>query len=249
MRLLHHIIEPKRLLMVWQTLSRDTEENTSKPQVGTGKRYIVGEVLRENDDTVALHYLKNSRDFQDAQACGFEGYPAFSIDHEIHRTNVMDALERRIPPRERTDFKDFLRYHRIAPEEGQNISEFALLGYTGAKLPGDGFSFVHTFEEASTPCEITTEVAGFRHYTGMDLLSQPNGLLGMPVRFKTEPENRFDPNAVAITTLTGEPLGHINRAQTPVFNRWLHHNHLEGTVERVNGKIDRPSVLLFVEVT
>lgn len=243
MHLINNIIEPKRLLMVWQTLDRS--ESAGQPQGGVGKRYVVGE-LRQADKGVVLRYFKDSQDFKDAKELGFEGYPAFDISKPEH-TNVMSALERRIPPRERSDFSEFLKYHRIAPGAAGSLSPFALLGYTGGKLPGDSFSFVHTFEEAPIPCELTVEVAGFRYYKGMDLLKQGNSLVDRPVQFKAEPENPYDSHAVAIYS-DGEPIGHVNRAQTEAFNKWLQCCRIEGNVERVNGRLDRPSVLLYVKV-
>src|SRR4051812_28394155 len=125
MHLIQKIIEPKRLLIIWQALQNE---------IGTGKRYIVGELEHQHNNTLLRYYL-NTPDFKDAIALGFKGFVFFDLNQEIHDLNVMGALARRIPPRERTDFDDFLRYNRIEPSVGRTMSDFALLGYTGGKLP------------------------------------------------------------------------------------------------------------------
>jgi len=238
MYLLQDIIEPKKLLIVWQTLYEN---------VGSGKRYVVGELMKQANGNVLLRYFQNSQDFKDAVELGFKGYSIFDKDQAVHDSNVMATLERRIPPSERTDFDDFLRYHRIESNVGHKMSPFALLGYTGGKLPGDSFSFVHTFEEAPIPCELTIDVAGPRYYKNS--LPALETLIGRPVIFRADPENSQDPEAIAIETLDGKPIGYVNRAQTATFNKWLQHQHIEGIVDRVNGTVDRPSILLYVKVT
>jgi len=241
MHLLQHIIEPKRLLVVWQTPLEGTEY-----QSGTGKRHIVGE-LELAGDNIILRYFQNAQDFKDAINLGFKGFSIFNTDQEIHDTNVMNTLERRIPPRQRTDFDNFLIYHRINPEVRDQMSDFALLGYTGGKLPGDGFSFVHTFEEASIPCEVTIDVAGIRHYK--ESLPPLETLIDIPVSFKAEPDNPQDSKAIIIETRDGKRIGYVNRAQTDTFNKWLQHYQVEGVIERINGTIDRPNILLYVKVS
>src|ERR1700761_4644000 len=122
--LLQQIIEPNQLLLTWQSRGSHT--------------YVVGELLRRPDGQIVLHYFRNDPDFQKAQQQGFEGYPAFGIEQETHEINVMDAFQRRLPPDTRADFDDYLKYHGIDPSMKKRLSIFALLGYTGAKLPGDG---------------------------------------------------------------------------------------------------------------
>ena len=55
------------------------------------------------------------------------------------------------PPRSRGDFGRFLGALRIKADA--EISDFALLGYSGAKLPDDDFTVIHPFENASVPFE------------------------------------------------------------------------------------------------
>lgn len=240
MKLLKHIIEPKRLLIVWQNL----QEGSS-----AGRRYIVGELILAENNEVELRYFKDCEDFKEASNLGFKGYSIFDKDQAVYTQNVMDTLKRRIPPRQRADFQDFLRYYRIESKAGFQMTDFALIGYTGAKLPGDSFSFVHTFENAPIPCEMTIDVAGARHYC--QEFNNLQSLVNASVSFTSEPNNPNDSQAVVIKTINNErlmPIGYVNRAQTKTFNKWMQNYHLEGIIERVNGTPEKPNILLYVKV-
>ena len=80
------------------------------------------------------------------------------------RQNVLPSFMKRLPPRSRGDFGRFLDALRIKSEAKDEISNFALLGYSGAKLPDDDFTVIHPFENASVPFELMLPVQGYRHY-------------------------------------------------------------------------------------
>lgn len=248
MRLLKNIIEPKRLLIAWQkpdgASTSLSNENLSQEYRPKGKRYIVGELVCKNNREFTLHYFLNTEDFKEAMNQGFQGYPAFDISLEYHR-NVFDIFARRIPPRSRSDFDEYLKFYRISP--GVEISDFALLGYSGAKLLSDGFSLIHPFENVVLPCELTIEVAGFRYGQGMDKINQ-EGFLGHEVTIKEEPENEFDQEAIGIF-YDDIRIGYINRGQKNTFHNWLQHNTVKAVIERINGSKLRPNVLLYVWVS
>lgn len=237
MNFISKIIEPRRLLVVWQSL---------QDNCGTGKRYVVGE-LSHTGDSAVLQYNKDSEDFKRALELGFKGYAIFNPDQASHTHNVWETLSHRIPSRQRGDFNDFLRYYRITPEAGACMTDFALLGYTSGRLPGDGVTFVHTFENATPPCEITIEVAGARHYK--EKFGDLGKLTDRELVFVAEPNNAHDAQAVVIKTKNDEEtVGYVNRAQTGIFNQWLRNNvQLKANVERVNGSADRPNMLMYVQ--
>ncbi len=133
MRYIEHIVEPDRLLLSWQTSSERL-------------RMLVAELIRNGNDA-DLVYLKESEDFLKVQSLEFEGYPGFVIEKDIHK-NVLTSFMKRLPPRSRGDFGRFLDALRIKTEAKDEISDFALLGYSGAKLPDDDFTVIHIFENA-----------------------------------------------------------------------------------------------------
>lgn len=230
MNVISHIVEPDRLLLTWQG-----QEGSSRA------RRVVGE-LRRNADGVSFHYLRATPDFEAAQNEGFQGFPAFKVDDRIHVSDVLEAFLRRLPPRTRSDFGEYLRQQRIDPFT--EISDFALLGYTAARLPGDSFALVHTFDEASGPFEFVTEVAGFRYASSLGVEAVH---VGTPVTFQPEPSNRVDPKAIRVM-YGPEVLGYVNRCQTGMFARHLAERSISAVVDRVNGRPDRASIYLFVKV-
>lgn len=243
MRLIQQIYEPKRLLLAWQASSDAQPPNYNK----SGKRYIVGELTRdENNGQVNLRYFRNNSSFVEAvDKYDFKGHGAYSANQDSYE-DVLEVFLKRIPPRTRSDFEDYLKFFRIAPRLKDEISDFALLGYTGAKLPGDGFSLIYTFENVSPPCEVPIEIAGFRHHQGMD--DTPQNFVGADVRFEREPNNEHDCHAVKI--LSGDKmLGYVPRGQAETFCKWLDEGRsIAGVIERVNGKPDKPNILVIVSV-
>ena len=231
---IEHIIEPNRLLLSWQA-----------PDGSDRTRRLVAELRRRGDDA-DLVYLRQSPDYAEAKSKGFPGeYPGFPADKD--HTGVLAAFMRRLPPRQRGDFDKFLDAIRIPPKTA--ISDFALLGYAGARLPSDDFSVVDPFDDAKPPFEFLLLVAGYRYY--QDKVSREFLKPGMAVQFEFEPDNRYDPDAVRIM-IPGNPaqtIGYVCRGLLQAFRRWAESGLcVEGTFERLNGTHDRPLVYLFVTV-
>jgi hypothetical protein len=230
MNLITHIIEPQRLLLVWQG-----------PEGGDRSRRIVAELLRTNH-AIELHYLTQSEDFRKARENGFEGYPAFPKTDRVYKEGVIETFMLRLPPRERSDFNKYLESQRIST--AVRISDFALLGYSGAKLPSDGFSIVHPFDDVDSPCELLTEIAGFRYYEGVNM----NLAIGTNVTLQPEPGNQFDSLAIAVLA-NGTKIGYVGRGLLDAFHRWLNNQReITAVIEKINGRPDRPSIMIYVSV-
>lgn len=227
MQLIEHTIEPRRLLLVWQ--APDGKERT---------RLVVGELLRESD-TVTFRYLTQTEDFERARELGFSCYPAFRKTDRVYTEGVMDTFMRRLPPRKRGDFAKYLQQWRLVPEK--TLSDFALLAYSGARLPTDGFSIDWPLSEVEAPCELLIEVAGFRY---QDDVSVDELSVGMPVTFRHEPENIHDNKALAVEW-NGRRIGYVKRTQREAVMRWLRDYDIEANIERLNGTKERPVVYLF----
>ena len=234
MKYIEHIIEPSRLLLSWQ--APDGEDR---------KRHIVAELRRRGDDADMV-YLRQSEDYMQAKAKGFSGeYPGFPAEKD--HVGVLPAFMRRLPPRQRGDFDKFLDAIRICPNVA--ISDFALLGYAGARLPSDDFSIIHPFDDARPPFEFLLLVAGYRYYQA----NVPRESLkpGMAAKFEFDPDNPHDPQAlrVVIPDVSPHPVGYVCRGLLPQVRRWIVSGmRVEGTFERLNGTSERPLVYLFVAV-
>lgn len=232
---LRYIVEPEKLTMTWM------------PSDESGKlrmRRAVAEIYRDCDEPDLWHfrYLHGTREMDDAIAAGFLGHPAFKRSVEKHSLGVRETLLRRLPSRQREDFAEFLAMHRLPVPF--NASDMALIGYTGAKLPSDGFAFVPVFPSTSEPCEYILEVAGMRHvYKGhVDSIR-----VGDYVEFAKEPTNSFDADAIQIRH-NNMHLGYVNRAFLHCFNAWLERGDVVGWIERKNGTADRPLIYVRVAV-
>ncbi|MBS0289022.1 MAG: HIRAN domain-containing protein [Proteobacteria bacterium] len=231
MNSIKHIVEFDTLNLVWQS---GNDPNRL--------RYVVAELTR-HDNNVQLRYLKSTQDFKTALGFGFKGYPAFNIEKDIHSSGVIEAFKRRLPPRTRGDFGKYLEMFRL-PQDAE-ISDFALLGYSGAKLPGDEFSIIPSLEEVTQSFEFLMEVAGFRHNSKIPIESIE---LKSHVTFEAEPDNPVDPSAIKIL-LDGNKIGYVTRNLLPQFYRWLEEGRIEtAVIERKNGQPDRPTLYLFVKL-
>ncbi|MBC8470476.1 MAG: HIRAN domain-containing protein [Planctomycetes bacterium] len=205
---------------------------------------IVAELIRNGDD-VNLVYLRESEDFSKAQILGFEKYPGFDTEKEVHE-NVLGSFMKRLPPRSRRDFGRFLDALRIKPEAKDEISDFALLGYSGAKLPDDDFTVIHPFENALFPFEFMLSVEGYQHYQNelsLNVLSTD-----MQADFEAEPDNPKDPEAIKVI-IDGIRVGYVCRGLTTSFHKWMKSGlTIAAYVERINGTGQDPKIYLYVSV-
>lgn len=233
MNTLHHIVEPARLLLTWQPADELAPSRT---------RRVVGEV-RVMDGNAVFRYLKDSTDFEEAEKAGFKGFPAFDIKQNEINQGVIESFMRRLPPNKRDDFSNYLAQHLLPIPF--NYSDMALLGYTGARLPSDGFSIVPVFPEDAVPCDFLMEVAGLRHvYTN----NIENIHLGDKVTFEVDTANPVDSDALVVVHQSNR-IGYVNRAIKNIFHHWLRSHHVEATVERINGKPGRPLIYIKISVS
>lgn len=223
---IQNICEPARLILAWQAPDPDGER----------KRFAVGELTRAGADAT-LRYA-DGPEIEEAKQLGFVGYPAFKLDRREH-PNALSTFMRRLPPRGRTDFTDYMAHFRLPANV--TLSDFALLAYTEAKLPSDGFSLVNSLDDMQMPCEFVLEVAGYRHYAK----KVPPIQIGQVVEVEAEPTNKWDPNAIAIKA-GGAIIGYVNRLQTRAFQKWMRDGAIVCVIERLNGTSPRPRAFIFV---
>jgi hypothetical protein len=228
--------EPDRLLLAWQ----------APDVVGDRQRWAVGELTRVGMDARLRYFadeefqsLNFNQPFGKILGYGYRGYPAFPRDQLVHEDNVLEALMRRLPPRNRSDFGRYREHLSLRPKT--EISDFALLGLSEAQLPSDGFSVVDPLSPDVKHCELISEVASYRYYAKNH--PQPN--LGQVVDLVPEPGNTFDPNAIMVMIGDGK-LGYINRIQAPAILEWIRQCRASAAIERLNGRPDRPRAFIYL---
>lgn len=206
---------------------------------------FVAELVRTDDGNANLIYFNKTEDFKKAQKRGFENYPGYSIDQSEHK-NVLISFLKRIPPRSRKDFDRFLNSLRINPDMKEQVSDFALLGYSRASLPSDEFTLIHPFCNAAPPFEFLTPVQGYEYY--LKNMPYENMAEGLEITFKPEPTNAKDSKAIAMQ-IDGKTVGYICRGLLESFHRWLDAGYtIAATIGRINGTPENPKAFAFVTV-
>ncbi len=119
----------------------------------------------------------------------------------------------------------------------------ALLAYTGAKLPGDGFEIIPDLTGIAPPLEFVIEVAGFRYHD----IPASALRLGDFVNLVPEPENQTDNKAIAVEHAMGK-IGYVPGPYCSSVAGWLERYGVTATVKRINGKPERPLIYLFLRV-
>lgn len=235
------VSEPDHLILAWQAPDEFKDRT----------RFAVG-ILTCRDREVRLRYFSDGDEFARLNpgktyaqmvGYGYAGYPGFSLDRREHSSGVIEAFMRRLPPRTRSDFAAYEQHLRVRP--GTELSDFALLGLSEAYLPSDGFSVVDPLDPDVDQRQLIVEVAGYRYYA-----TKGEGLLptvGDMVEVVAEDDNVFDTRAVAVV-FQGQKIGNINRLQVETFRAWSAQGRIEATVDRLNGRVDRPRLFLFVRV-
>lgn len=231
MNFIEHIHEPERLLLVWQG-----------PEGSSRARHSVAELTRGDAGPVRLRYLTDMPCFKLAQNEGFEIFPAFRKLEATYDLGVVETFMRRLPPRKREDYPQYLEQFRL--RHGTQISDFALLAYTGAKLPGDGFLIVNPLTPLRSKAQVMIEVAGFRHASQMPLTALAEG---QAVEFVNDDDNAHDHNAVALF-IDGRKIGFVPSQQAVAVRALMRREGISAAVERINGSKERPLVYLLAQL-
>lgn len=232
MNAIEHIFEPTRLLLVWH------HSNSEAPR----SRRVVGELVRHGEDA-AFRYLKGTDDFRLALEEGFHEFPAFAdAKNEESKLGALDVFVRRLPPRKREDFQEYLTQYNLPTDFAG--SSFALLAYTGARLPSDTFELCPDLSDARAPLDLVIEVAGINHHIDSDTYIPESAV----VVFEKDPENIHDPSAVKVIH-EGKHIGFINKALAPSFSKLMDSGVVSGSVIRFSKNKGKPRLLVLVKYT
>lgn len=238
-RWIEAVCEPRSLLLAWQAADL-RPESRYRWAVGIVEPHGTELSFRYFDRGEEFRAHNQGKDFAELSKLGYAGYPAFDPSKDRHTQGVKSALLRRLPPRNRSDFGEYIARFLLRPTS--DLSDLTLLGRTEATLPSDGFSLIDPLDSSVSRCDLLLEVAGFRHYSKSVALSK-----NMPIEIVADPTNPFDPNAVEFRA-AGQKFGNVNRLQAATFGQWLRNTRVEGWLERLNGSAERPRAFVFVRV-
>lgn len=156
------LVEPRRLILVWRQPDwvKDRQHWAvgvlEGPESEARFRYLAGDEFRAMNDL---------RDPEHLRGQGFSGYPAFPGWEPDKPTTIAEgalaAFLRRVPSRNRSDFAKYLEGFRLRVRP--DLTDFALLGATGAALPSDGFTLVDPLDSSVREQDVVLEVQGYRH--------------------------------------------------------------------------------------
>lgn len=76
-------------------------------------------------------------------------------------------------------------------------------------------------------------IAGFSYYDGLDVID--NLTIGAPVTLRSEPDNPYDPDAVAIY-FRGTKLGYVPRAKNGYLSNLLYFGHSDIFDVKINSR-------------
>ena len=227
--IVENIVEPKELFLMWKANS--------------GRRHKVGVLTPDQFTYLPL----DSPEIVDALQDGFEEFPAFDITKHVH-DNPLPVFMRRCPPTDRRDFDAYLQAFSLDPNSAavKKMSNFTLLGYTGAYVHGNPFHLLNPFSGIATAFEFVMQIAGAHH--NYFKTHDDTNLLGQLLQAALERDNVNDPFAVKLC-LNGEPFGYIQRGLNHSFGEWVASNRLESIrLSRVNGSVDHRYAYAFVRV-
>lgn len=221
MNFIKHLIDPHRLLLVWQ-------DNKTRQ----GKEVVIGEIKKTSSGNVEFRYLINPSQCDESTQYAINPYPAFPDFDKTYQHNVLDTFSMRLPPRKRNDFNQFLESIRIPPDT--QLSDFALLGYSRATLPGDNYSILHPFEHVNAPFEFITEI---------DFLDNNDYAIG-DIEIGKEVSFKYELDAIYVE-YNRHTIGYIKNVYTALFNR-IKDANIRGVIEKKNDM--RARVFIFVSV-
>ena len=224
-------IQTRQALLTWQ---RPLE------QPGSRDRFAVAELL-QCEGGVAFSYLDEDN-LAPAMEAGFHGYPGLALGDAHGADTALDVLIRRLPPRNRPDFHEFLETFGLSPQA--DFSDLSLLAYTGARMTGDSFGITETFEGFDRPFRYVFDVSGYRHYRD----GAPDLAIDEPVGFRHDSTNEHDPDAVEVTRQDGVRLGYVNRLQAQKVRGWIARGSIDARVFGLGGRSSYPRLFVMADI-
>lgn len=185
----------KRIYMAWRA--------------GRNHRRIIVGVIKANASSICLSYIKEG--VEEARKYGFVCFPDFPDTDKVYKTNVMRVLSQRLNNSDRTDIGEYYAFWNIK-ERNRNDS-LGMLALTGGILPTDNFEFLPDFYGVKG-LAIVSDLSGLSE----NPLDNGDVAEGDILSWKTEPDNPYDKEAVAVYK-GFRKIGYIKKIHTRVFHK------------------------------
>lgn len=165
------------------------------------QRYKIGELKQEVDPNGVSSYTFEYTDpeLNDARSDGFDFFPGFNENQKkvYYSQNLFENIKTRLLNHRRSDFLELLNKYNLK----DGASDWEVLVATRGRLVTDDFEFVAPFDEQ----RIEFDVAGIRYgdlaeKCTKDCNNDSVSLVDVNtvLELKSENNNIYDPNAVAI---------------------------------------------------
>ena len=239
----YEMIPTQRALLVWQTPLRPAEKG-GKRDCLVRDHHAVGELVRKKSGKVWFRYFD---DLEAARAQGFRGYPGLRLGRKANEKIGFEALRRRLPPDQRTDYGKILQKFDL-PADLDRSDHLTLLAYTGARND-DSFSICETFDGFERPFRFLLDLANIKRDGTYDVCAKLTP--GEALTFKREPDNPHDPNAIKVVRAANEKekAGYVNHLQAEAVGRWLDEGEITASVFEFSGRSVDPRLYVNVNVS
>ncbi len=170
----------------------------------TRRNYTVGKLSKNTRYSFEYHDEADR-----AREAGWKGLEAFPEKKQYMSDVLFPVFSSRLPDRKRRDIQTILAKYGLS-----EYDEFNLLKKTRARLPIDTYELIDPIFPEDTEIEREFYIMGTRYHAlcdGKDCAFFSCVNIGDHLVFEREPDNEYDPNAIRISSTSGEFLGYVPR--------------------------------------
>lgn len=169
------------------------------------KQFVIGQLTKNGQ-----YEFQYCEEVQAAIADGFVPLLCFQDLNRVYKSETLFTIfTSRLPDRKRKNMQNILEKYGLT-----EFDEYMLLKRSGARLPIDSLEFIDPIFNTGEKVTRIFFVAGVRHYLdceGVNCADAVTITRGDEVFLRSQPENKYDSNAVEMLDHSGKVLGYIPR--------------------------------------
>ncbi|MEF9945327.1 MAG: HIRAN domain-containing protein [Lachnospiraceae bacterium] len=181
------------------------------------QQYIIGQLTKNGQ-----YEFQYCEEIEDAIADGFTPLLCFPELDKLYTSEKLFAIfTSRLPDRKRKNIHEILKKYGLT-----EFDEYMLLKRSGARLPIDTLEFIDPLFNTDETVTRIFFMAGVRHYLNCDGVNCAKSVIitrGDEVFLRSQPENKFDSNAVEMLDVSERVLGYIPRYYSRSVTELLKH--------------------------